>query len=631
MSTEFKKIPIINDTFDPSSFIYIIKKNLLLYFIIILISGISAFIFLRFSAPLYETIAIIQINKNTDSKTNLLSNDMNDVFDSKIGNLVELLRSPEFKKRTLKKLPLNINYFSEGTFLNYEQYTANPYFIELQDTKDFFHNIPIYVKFIDEKTFTLTYKIGEEKNNITLKTNKWNQIKGSKIYLNVSNYQKIEDYQRFSTGKSYYFISYNDNGAIDANFSQLQITVADESSGLISLDAYGQNPIKIAEILNTLIQDFISYNVEKKQEQATKILEFIDEQLKSVYKNLDISERNLSTFKQTNHIDQDVFTIGGERILTNSASGDKSEQIKKEFAALTKVKEQLTSNEAMNTAQLLSLLNNSPSESMITNYLNAINQLQNERDRMLINVTEKNQRIITIDKQISAQKELLNEFVTISNQKLQNEIKAIQQQSIAKSKTGDTLGKRRNVYDEVELSKLTRTYKIHEGFYYQLVDMKAKYLVARAGHVSENLVLRMADVPQAPIYPIKSKIIAIFFALGSVIIIAITAIKYLLHNDITTLSDITKYTDTPISGVIPITRRASKTDKRLLVENKPDSIFTEAFRTFRSNLDFLSSQKGAKIVAVSSTISGEGKTFIGLNLGGVLSFSGKKVIILDMD
>jgi len=272
MSTEFKKIPIINDTFDPSSFIYIIKKNLLLYFIIILISGISAFIFLRFSAPLYETIAIIQINKNTDSKTNLLSNDMNDVFDSKIGNLVELLRSPEFKKRTLKKLPLNINYFSEGTFLNYEQYTANPYFIELQDTKDFFHNIPIYVKFIDEKTFTLTYKIGEEKNNITLKTNKWNQIKGSKIYLNVSNYQKIEDYQRFSTGKSYYFISYNDNGAIDANFSQLQITVADESSGLISLDAYGQNPIKIAEILNTLIQDFISYNVEKKQEQATKKL-----------------------------------------------------------------------------------------------------------------------------------------------------------------------------------------------------------------------------------------------------------------------------------------------------------------------------------------------------------------------
>ena len=100
-------------------------------------------------------MAIIQINKSTDEmKVNLVSNDdMSSVFDYNINNLVELLRSPEFKKRTLKKLPLNINYFSEGTFLNYEQYTANPYFVELQDTKDFFQSIPVYVKNIYTKLF----------------------------------------------------------------------------------------------------------------------------------------------------------------------------------------------------------------------------------------------------------------------------------------------------------------------------------------------------------------------------------------------------------------------------------------------------------------------------------------------
>ena len=97
--------------------------------------------------------------------------------------------------------------------MNYEQYTSNPYFVELQDVAGDFNNIPIYVKFNDEKSYTLSYTINNEKTTYTLKTNKWNNIKGCKIYLNVSNYKKIEEYQRFLTGKSYFFISYDDNGA----------------------------------------------------------------------------------------------------------------------------------------------------------------------------------------------------------------------------------------------------------------------------------------------------------------------------------------------------------------------------------------------------------------------------------
>jgi len=176
-----------------------------------------------------------------------------------------------------------------------------------------------------------------------------------------------------------------------------------------------------------------------------------------------------------------------------------------------------------------------------------------------------------------------------------------------------------------------RIYKVNEGFYNQLVEKKAQYMIARAGHVSQNLILQKADVPDAPIYPIRSRILVIFFAIGVLIISVITAVKYLLHNEITTMSDVSKYTDAPIVGVIPNTRRAAKSDKRLLVENKANSIFTESFRTFRSNLEFLSTSKTSKVITVSSTISGEGKTFVALNLGGVLSFSGKKVLIIDMD
>ena len=105
----------------------------------------------------------------------------------------------------------------------------------------------------------------------------------------------------------------------------------------------------------------------------------------------------------------------------------------------------------------------------------------------------------------------------------------------------------------------------------------------------------------------------------------------MLFNSIISIDDISKYTNTPISGVIPITLSSDKIH-RFVVENKPDSVITESFRTLRSNLEFLlPSKEKNKIIAVTSTISGEGKTFIAINLGGVFALSGKKVILLDLD
>jgi len=87
----------------------------------------------------------------------------------------------------------------------------------------------------------------------------------------------------------------------------------------------------------------------------------------------------------------------------------------------------------------------------------------------------------------------------------------------------------------------------------------------------------------------------------------------------------------PVAGLIPVSKQTNKIN-RFVVENKANSVITEAFRTLRSNLEFMhqvSNEK--KIIVITSTISGEGKTFIAINLGGVLSMSGKRVILIDLD
>ena len=108
--------------------------------------------------------------------------------------------------------------------------------------------------------------------------------------------------------------------------------------------------------------------------------------------------------------------------------------------------------------------------------------------------------------------------------------------------------------------------------------------------------------------------------------------RYLLHDKISSLNEITQHTQAGIStlGIIP------KYDQKipvsqLIIGHNPKSLIAEAFRTLRTNLQFISNTEGTKVMAVTSTISGEGKTFIALNLGGIIAFSGKKVIIIDLD
>lgn len=101
--------------------------------------------------------------------------------------------------------------------------------------------------------------------------------------------------------------------------------------------------------------------------------------------------------------------------------------------------------------------------------------------------------------------------------------------------------------------------------------------------------------------------------------------RYFAHNEITSLNEITKHTHASISilGIVPKSNQNIPVSQ-LLVDKNPKSLIAEAFRSIRSNLQFISNEPGAKVIALTSTISGEGKTFVAINLAEIIAFSGKK-------
>jgi len=118
--------------------------------------------------------------------------------------------------------------------------------------------------------------------------------------------------------------------------------------------------------------------------------------------------------------------------------------------------------------------------------------------------------------------------------------------------------------------------------------------------------------------------------IGLFVIIAILLVRYLLYNKITTVDDINSFSDIPVIGGVPVHK--SKSDvSQLIIHNHPKSMLAEAFRNIRASLEFMSTTKNSKIITISSTISGEGKTFVAINLGAIIAMAGYKVVLCDFD
>ncbi len=186
--------------------------------------------------------------------------------------------------------------------------------------------------------------------------------------------------------------------------------------------------------------------------------------------------------------------------------------------------------------------------------------------------------------------------------------------------------------NEIEYSRLQRLYSINEKYYNLLLEKKTEYSISKAGFVSQSSVLDKADVPSSPVSPNRKTTFILYMVAALVVSLLIIFTRYLSHNEINSLNEITKYTNASISilGIIP----KCKVDipvSQLLVDKSPKSLIAEAFRSVRTNLQFISNEPGSKIIALTSTISGEGKTFVAINLAGIIAFSGKRVVIIDLD
>lgn len=593
----------------------------------VILCVLIGFVYLKYTTAQYSTTASIII-KDEESKGP--SSEMAAFADlgllsgmgaSSIENEIGILRSKTLMTKTVKALDLNITYYDEAGVKSKELYTQSPFNVQVLqlDEEKLSENIKeelgnrFLIQPQSENDFTLinteTEKAFEGKFGNPV------NIGFADITLERTGIEPEEDLEvsvQFSPVES--VVGKYRNG--------VQVNLTDKNSSLLELSLVDPVTEKAQDILDQLILEYNRQAIEDKNLVATNTASFIDERLSIINQELDSVEVGKEEFKESNQLTN--IEAESELFIENASEYKKRQQ---EVGTQLELANAMLDHLKGNRPSDLLPANLGIEESGVNEMIKEYNTLVLERNRILSASTNENPVVIRLNSQIDQMRSnVLQSLERMRSNLLIAQEDLDRQAAVIGSQISAVPAKERQ-YRGIE-----RQQNIKEALYLFLLEKREENSLSLAVTAPKAKIVDSAYSDSTPVSP-KSKIILLAaLILGLLIPFLIIYIKNLLNNKVTDRTDIENTTkEIPIVGEIP--RIARKESDLISVNDR--SVLAEAFRIMVTNLQYLlvgagDKEKGIKLF-VTSTVKGEGKTFIAFNLAITLANMGKKVIIVGAD
>lgn len=534
---------------------------------------------------------------------------------SSIKNEVYILQSHQIMKEVVRELKLDVNYIYRHRLQTIKLYDVKPFTAQFDSIEAAF-------------PFSFTVAINGDKAHITNLTTKEGKTDfdtvvtfGQTVMTPVGNITLLPEKQYISQFEDEEITVTRTTIEAAANSYGAPLTASemDKESTLVGITYTDMNIHRAEDILNAVLEAYKRSIIIDKNRIAESTAAFISERINIIAEDLSKVEGQMANFKQANRL-VDVKGDANQFLLQSSAARQRTIQLESQTSVVQYLLDDLRTNTGSNKLiPSLGGLTDAGIQAQIAKY----NDAMLLRNRLVESAGENNTQIQQRDQDL----EQVRATIIASTQAYLSSLN-LQLQRARQEESGLNSNIAAVPQKEKELIDISRQQSIKEALYTYLLNKREETALQLA--ITEANI-RIVETPfgsNIPIAPRKNVIMLVALLIGVVVPFAFFHIRNLLNMSVRGRKDIEDYTSIPILGEVPHRKEGVK-DSEIIVSSQNTDPINEAFRMLRFSLGFI--RKDARVIMFTSTVPGEGKTFISRNFAVTLGMTGKKVVIIDTD
>ncbi len=585
-----------------------------LFLTLLVISVGSLFIYLKLNTPVYETTASILIKDETKGQEDSKMEDVLNLFGTKktVENETQILSSNEILKVVINKLHLYAPVTEElgwnGKIIK-SAFLTSPVMIDvpnpdlIQDSKKIYFTVSKDRKnvLIDGKQYPM---------------NEWVESPWGKIRFQKNSFGKPESV--IGENRMYFSLIKMDK-IINAVTKNLVVTPVSRQSSVINLKIRDEIPERGETILKNIVDAYNTSAIERKNSIAMKTLEFIESRLKNVGSQLDSVESGIQKYRDRSGI---VDISEQSRLYLQSIEENDKEinTLNMRMSALNEVENYVQSKSGQGDIVPSTINIEDPTLSQLVNKLSAS---QSQYESLKKTTAENNPILLSLQEEINKTKPSILENIRNQKKSIASGKSYLDQVNNKYSSMLSTVPKK-----ERELVEVSRQQNIKNDIYKFLLQKREETAYSISSALPDCFLV---DQPTTSLFPVSPKkpLLALLAAFAPFILgFLVVSLKDSMNSKVLYRKDIESLTKFPIIGELMF----EKLEEPIVTKNAQRSFLQEQFRQIRAALKYQGNPKGnVKRILVTSSIKGEGKSFVSSNLAVSIARSGKKVALLELD
>ncbi|GAB3555224.1 GumC family protein [Spirosoma fluminis] len=574
----------------------------------LIIAAGAAYVYLLYQPPVYNVKASLLIKDEKKGITGESLMKEMDLFSSSkvVENEMEILKSFTLMDRVVNSLGLDVRYYHPTSTVKKEIYAESPIRLLVEKPTPDLYTTDLEISFVDPKTVSLngkSYPVNQSTQTpygqLRVFTRKPLNATLEPVVVTVSDH----------------------TGTVEDYLKNLKVEPTAKQSTVLVMNLEEAVPDKGEAILNQLIQEYNKEAIVDKNKEASNTLSFIEDRLGLISGELSSVEKQVELYKSTQGITD--LSVQAQTFLSSVKENDTQlNEVNIRLSALEDVARYVQNQSGEKGVAPATLGFSDP---ILTGLLTKAAELEMKREEVSRTMSPNNPLLQSLDSQLKTLKASINENI----QTMRQQLTSSRSQLIANNQRME--GMIRTVPGkERALLNITRQQVIKNGLYTYLLQKREETALSAASTVSDSRTVDVARTGSKPVKPVKMMIFALFAAVGLLFPIGVITAKDALNNRILRRSDVEEATQVPILGEIVKSKQVSADN--LVFKPRMQSVIGEQIRALRTNLQFLRSDPDkSQVLLFTSSISGEGKSFISLNLGASLALVDRTTVILEMD